>query len=73
MNLQDYEFEFLSEDVKKLETRPRDTNPHEKGFDTLKKKMKQKVKWEKGFEYLTQIFESLIWDSEEQAKNTSNI
>ena len=43
-NLQDYVFKFSSEDIKKLETELKDLNPYEKGFDSLKKKMKQNVK-----------------------------
>ena len=40
--------------MEKLETRPKDMNPKEEGFDSLKKKIKQKVKREKGFESPTQ-------------------
>ena len=44
LNFQEYGFESLSENVKKLETMPKDSNPREEGFDFFKKKMKQKVK-----------------------------
>ena len=73
LTLEDKGSESLSEEVKKFEIKPRDPNPNEVGFDSLKRKLKQKVKKEKGLEYPTSRFESLIWKCDKRVKNTWKI
>ena len=63
-NLQDYGFESLSENVKKLETKAKGSeSPWRK--DSIPKN--KKLKMEEGFESPLRRFESLIWECEEQA------
>ena len=65
--------ESFNEEVKKLEIRPMDTNPKESGFNSLRRKLKQKVEERKGFESPHKGSESFIWEYEEHAMNTWKI